>query len=99
MNVTVDGKLSDSRIIDVKGNDKKREFILENLCCANCASKIESRVKNIPEIKTAYLDFLSKKLIVQLEDEQKLDYVVKKNRKYNKYDRTGSKGTIWHEKS
>ncbi|CAB1250540.1 heavy metal translocating P-type ATPase [Clostridium sp. MT-14] len=78
MNVTVDGKLSDSRIIDVKGNDKKREFILENLCCANCASKIESRVKNIPEIKTAYLDFLSKKLIVQLEDEQKLDYVVKK---------------------
>ncbi|MEY8001002.1 heavy metal translocating P-type ATPase [Clostridium sp. Mt-5] len=78
MNVVADGKLNDSRIINIKDNNKKREFMLENLCCANCANKIENQVKNIPEIKTAYLNFLSKKLIVQLEDEEKLDCVIKK---------------------
>ncbi|MHC6180520.1 heavy metal translocating P-type ATPase [Clostridium sp. JNZ X4-2] len=78
MNVAAGEKLNDSRIMNIKDGNKKREFILENLCCANCANKIENQVKDIPEIKTAYLNFLSKKLIVQLEDEEKLDCVIKK---------------------
>lgn len=78
MNMTAGGKLQEDRNVNEKDNCKRKEFILEDLCCANCASKIENQVKNIPEVKTAYLNFLSKKLVIQLEDEEKLNYVIKK---------------------
>ena len=78
MNMTAGGMSQESENTDARGNSQRREFLLQNLCCANCAGKIENQVKGIPEIKTAYLDFLSKKLVVQLKDEEKLDCVVNK---------------------
>jgi len=41
----------------------KKELILEGLDCANCASKIELKVKAIPGVQDAYIDFVSQKLI------------------------------------
>ncbi|MBP2031361.1 Cd2+/Zn2+-exporting ATPase [Clostridium algifaecis] len=56
---------------------KYREFILEGIDCANCAAKIENKIKNIPEIKYASLDFLSKKLKFEIYNEDKIDEVIK----------------------
>lgn len=43
----------------------KKALLLMGLCCPNCASKIESEVKNIPGVKSASLDFVSRKLTIE----------------------------------
>ncbi|MDT8716190.1 cadmium-translocating P-type ATPase [Clostridium sp. 19966] len=48
----------------------KNEFILENLCCANCAAKIESRVGKLSGVETSVIDFVSKKLFVEVSGEK-----------------------------
>ena len=41
--------------------------ILEGLCCANCAAKIERQESgNINGVKSAVVDFVSKKLIMEI---------------------------------
>nr|WP_243183055.1 heavy metal translocating P-type ATPase [Anaerosolibacter carboniphilus] len=35
------------------------------LCCANCATKIEREVKNLPGVKAASVDFVNKKLTIE----------------------------------
>nr|WP_123053854.1 heavy metal translocating P-type ATPase [Clostridium sp. JN-1] len=44
------------------------EFILEGLDCPNCASKIERKVCNINGMKSANLNFVSKKLIIETDE-------------------------------
>ncbi|MFZ5989488.1 MAG: heavy metal translocating P-type ATPase [Bacillota bacterium] len=44
----------------------KKEFILEGLDCANCAVKIETKVKDIDGVKNATVNFVSKKLTLEL---------------------------------
>ena len=46
-------------------NDK-REYILEGLCCANCAAKIEEEVKALAEVSEANLNLMNNKLSVKL---------------------------------
>ena len=46
---------------------EKREFILEGLNCANCASKIEKMANNINGVNSANLDFMNKKLKVEID--------------------------------
>lgn len=48
------------------GSNLKKQFYLEGLCCANCAAKIENKVNELEEIETANLDFVTKKLTVQI---------------------------------
>jgi Cd2+/Zn2+-exporting ATPase len=45
-----------------------QEFDIRNLNCANCASKIESGIQALPEVHSANLDFVNKKLIVQYHE-------------------------------
>ncbi len=40
-------------------------FILEGLGCANCAGKMEREIEKLSEVKSAVVDFVSKKLIVE----------------------------------
>lgn len=42
-------------------------FILEGLGCANCAAKIEREVQYVPGVRRASLDFLSKKLALEID--------------------------------
>lgn len=42
-------------------------FILEGLSCALCAGKIEKVVKDLPGVKEARVDFISKKMILDLD--------------------------------
>lgn len=51
----------------------KKEWILEGLGCANCAAKIELQVKNLEEVKNASVDFVSKKLVVEAENNVNID--------------------------
>ena len=43
-------------------------FHLKNLNCINCAAKIEKSVDQLPEVKTASLDFISNRLLVEPAD-------------------------------
>lgn len=46
----------------------KKEFILEGLCCGNCAAKIERDVRKLDGISSAAVDFVSKTLSMEIED-------------------------------
>lgn len=41
------------------------EYDIQNLACADCANKIEAGIKALPEVHSANLDFINRKLIVQ----------------------------------
>lgn len=43
-------------------NYKEKIYLIENLDCANCGAKIEKKLNELPEIKSALLTFATKKL-------------------------------------
>ncbi|MGM0370269.1 MAG: heavy metal translocating P-type ATPase [Bacillota bacterium] len=49
-------------------NNKEHKLILEGLNCASCANKIEDNVNQLNKVEEAYLNFSSKKLTVEVED-------------------------------
>ena len=46
----------------------KKTYIIEDLCCANCANKIETEIKNLDGVTSASLNFIAQKLFVEFED-------------------------------
>ena len=46
----------------------KRTYRIQNLCCANCARKIEDGIKKIPGVLEAKIVFMTMKLILETED-------------------------------
>lgn len=59
-----------------KSNVKvKKEFILENLDCANCASKIENKVKQINGVEEATVNFMTKTLIFKPKEGENLNKI------------------------
>ena len=61
-----------------KINDKilKKEILLEGLCCGNCAAKIERESNNIDGVTSAIVDFISTKLIMEIEDSSKQSDII-----------------------
>lgn len=49
---------------------KAEVFILEGLGCANCAAKMEREIQKLPEVNSAVVDFVSKKLIVEFSNSE-----------------------------
>lgn len=47
---------------------EKKTVLLLGLDCVNCSAKIETKVKNISGVKSASIDFVSKKLSVEIND-------------------------------
>lgn len=47
---------------------EKRVYILENLGCANCAAKMEKKIKELPEVKYATITFATKQLRLSAAD-------------------------------
>ena len=45
----------------------KRSFKLENLCCANCAAKIEDKINKLDGV-SASLSFMSERLNLEADD-------------------------------
>ena len=60
----------------VKGKLLKKEILLEGLCCGNCAAKIERESNNIDGVKSATVDFISTKLIMEIEDPSKQNSII-----------------------
>lgn len=59
----------------------KREFVLEGLGCANCAAKMEKKINELDEVSNANINFITKTLSVETneqEDEHELrDKIIK----------------------
>lgn len=62
----------------------KKNYILEDLDCANCAAKIEEGVKKIEGVTECSVSFVTEKMIVEIEEgkekevEKEIKKVVKK---------------------
>ena len=46
----------------------KKNYVIEDLCCAHCASKIEDKVRALDGVLSANLNFIAQKLVVEIEE-------------------------------
>ena len=53
-------------------------FKVKNLDCANCAKKLERSIQKLPEIKSANLVFMTERLVVETEECDNLEDIIKK---------------------
>ncbi len=51
---------------------EKKVYILENLGCANCASKMEAKIKELPGVKYATITYATKQLRLSAKNHQSL---------------------------
>jgi len=56
----------------------KLELTIHNLSCAHCAQKIETALKDLPEVETCHLNFYSKKLFITSTENLNKDSLTKK---------------------
>ncbi len=47
----------------------KKKYVLTDLCCANCALKIEEGIRKIPGVNEVSVSFITSKMILDAEDE------------------------------
>ena len=57
-----------------------KTFTLENLCCANCAAKIERKIAKLADVDDVSIAFMTQKMTLEA-DEGKMDSVVEEARK------------------
>lgn len=57
----------------------RKEYIVENLGCADCAQKMEDQINKLDQVERARLNFLTQKLKVsyQGDEDQVLDQMQK----------------------
>jgi len=48
----------------------KKRYTIEDLCCANCAAKMEAGIRKIDGVNSATINFLTQKLTLEAEDER-----------------------------
>ena len=53
----------------------KRVYTFDNLDCANCAAKMEEKIKKIPGVTAASVSFFAQKLVLE-GDEARWDEIV-----------------------
>lgn len=46
----------------------KKRFIIEELCCANCAAKMEEGIRKLEGVQSANINFLTQKLTLEAEE-------------------------------
>lgn len=54
-----------------------KTYRLTGLCCANCAARMERLIQKIDTVEDATLNFMTTKLIVEM-DESKVEYTEEK---------------------
>ena len=59
----------------------KKTFLLEDLDCAHCAAKIEEAVKNLEGVTDANVNFMTTKMVLNLNEEKDLDKTIKEIKK------------------
>lgn len=58
----------------------KKRFNLNDVDCANCAAKMEEKIKKLPGVKDASISFMAQKLTLDC-DEEKLEEILKEAEK------------------
>ena len=53
----------------------KKRYLIEDLCCANCAAKMEENIQKIEGVNSANVNFLTQKLTLDA-DEARLDAIL-----------------------
>ena len=53
----------------------KKRYLIEDLCCANCAAKMEENIRKIEGVNSANVNFLTHKLTLDA-DEARLDSIL-----------------------
>lgn len=53
----------------------KRTFKMEELCCANCAAKMETAINKLDDIDEAVINFMSQRITI-VADEDKFENAV-----------------------
>ena len=43
---------------------------LNDLCCANCAAKIQEKVSNLPGVDSVLVNFLTEKMLLEIQEGQ-----------------------------
>ena len=51
----------------------KKTYLLEDLCCANCAAKIEKKVAALDGVDSASVNFLTTKLVMDVQESSAAD--------------------------
>ena len=46
----------------------KKRFLIEDLCCANCAAKMEEKIRRLEGVQSANVNFLTQKLTLEAEE-------------------------------
>ncbi|MFZ5626990.1 MAG: heavy metal translocating P-type ATPase [Bacillota bacterium] len=54
----------------------KKVLLLQGLSCANCAAKIEEKVRNLDGVRAATLDFVARRLTIEVENQEETDRIV-----------------------
>ena len=63
-------------MINFKGEmDMKKKYKLEDLCCANCAAKMEAAIGKIDGVESCSISFMAQKMTLEV-DESKLDDIL-----------------------
>lgn len=47
----------------------KKRFMIEELCCANCAAKMEDAIRKLDGVTSANINFLTQKLTLEADEE------------------------------
>ena len=48
----------------------KKRYVIEELCCANCAAKMEDSIRKIDGINSVTINFLTQKLTLDAADDR-----------------------------
>ena len=46
----------------------KKRYQIEDLCCANCAAKIEEQIRKLEGVNSCSVNFLTQKLMLDADD-------------------------------
>lgn len=69
--------INDNSDINAEIINNNNKILLKGLTCANCANKIENKVKKLDSIKNATINFATTTLIVELNQGNEIDEVFK----------------------
>jgi copper chaperone CopZ len=58
----------------------KKKYVIEDLCCANCAAKMEDAIKKIEGVNDAAINFMAQKLTIDAADDR-FDAIMKEVKK------------------
>jgi cation transport ATPase len=64
----------------------KKTFRLQGLECANCAAKMENAIIKLKGVKTATINFLTTKMVIEAEDDRMDEIIESAEKIIKKYE-------------